>query len=63
MTVLADYEIFPTQAIAERLPYSLKILLENLLRHGDEEGAEAVRDLGREGRALAARSPSRPRAC
>ena len=25
-----------------RLPYSLKVLLENLLRHGEDEGAEAV---------------------
>jgi aconitate hydratase len=34
------YEIFPIDA--PHLPYSLKVLLENLLRHGDEEGARAV---------------------
>src|SRR5215208_23415 len=27
---------------SERLPYSLKILLENLLRHGEDEGVEAL---------------------
>src|SRR5215211_7470126 len=27
---------------SDRLPYSLKVLLENLLRHGEDEGAEAV---------------------
>ncbi|RLA28225.1 MAG: aconitate hydratase AcnA, partial [Gammaproteobacteria bacterium] len=36
-----DYQIYKLQAVAEghvdRLPYSLKILLENLLRHGDGE--------------------------
>jgi aconitate hydratase len=31
----------PTHDVA-RLPYSLKVLLENLLRHGDDDGAEAV---------------------
>src|SRR3712207_1218450 len=38
------YEIFRINAFpeTERLPYSLKVLLENLLRHGDEEGARAV---------------------
>ena len=41
------YEIFRIDALQEqydvaRLPYSLKILLENLLRHGEKEGAEAV---------------------
>ncbi len=40
-------EIFRLDALAgdydiERLPYSLKILLENLLRHGEDEGAKAV---------------------
>ncbi len=40
-------EIFRLDALAgdhdvERLPYSLKILLENLLRHGEDEGARAV---------------------
>jgi aconitate hydratase len=34
------YEIFPIEA--PHLPYSLKVLLENLLRQGDEEGARAV---------------------
>ena len=42
-----SYEIFRLDALQEkydvaRLPYSLKILLENLLRHGEDEGAEAV---------------------
>src|SRR5690625_14342 len=37
-----QYEIFPFDALAERfpvatLPFSLKILLENLLRHADQE--------------------------
>ncbi len=37
-----DFRIFPFDAVAEdhdvaRLPYSLKVLLENLLRHGDSE--------------------------
>ncbi|MGH2804627.1 MAG: aconitase family protein, partial [Thermoleophilaceae bacterium] len=41
------YEIFRLDALQSkydvtRLPYSLKILLENLLRHGEDEGAEAV---------------------
>jgi aconitate hydratase len=41
------YEIFRLDALQSRydvarLPYSLKVLLENLLRHGDDEGAEAV---------------------
>jgi aconitate hydratase len=35
-----SYEIFPIDA--PQLPYSLKVLLENLLRHGEEEGARAV---------------------
>ncbi len=40
-------EIFRLDALAgdydiEHLPYSLKILLENLLRHGQDEGAKAV---------------------
>jgi aconitate hydratase len=34
------YEIFPIDA--PHLPYSLKVLLENLLRHGENEGARAV---------------------
>ena len=42
-----SYEIFRLDALQEaydvaRLPYSLKILLENLLRNGENEGAEAV---------------------
>jgi aconitate hydratase len=41
------YEIFRLDALqakydVARLPYSLKVLLENLLRHGEHEGAEAV---------------------
>jgi aconitate hydratase A / 2-methylisocitrate dehydratase len=41
------YEIFRLDALQSRydvarLPYSLKVLLENLLRHGQDEGAEAV---------------------
>jgi aconitate hydratase len=41
------YEIFRLDALQSRydvarLPYSLKVLLENLLRHGEHEGAEAV---------------------
>ena len=35
-----SYEIFPIDA--PHLPYSLKVLLENLLRHGHDEGARAV---------------------
>jgi aconitate hydratase len=37
-------EIFRLDSVSgsERLPYSLKVLLENLLRHGEDEGAEAV---------------------
>jgi len=37
-----SYEIFRLDADAARLPYCLKVLLENLLRHGEEEGARAV---------------------
>src|SRR4051795_11022117 len=42
-----SYEIFRLDALQSkydvaRLPYSLKVLLENLLRHGEAEGAEAV---------------------
>ncbi len=41
------YEIFRLDALQSRfdvarLPYSLKVLLENLLRHGEDDGAEAV---------------------
>src|SRR5688572_19628470 len=42
-----SYEIFRLDALQEqydvaRLPYSLKVLLENLLRHGQDDGARAV---------------------
>ena len=41
-----QYEIFRLDAVAEgharRLPYSLKILLENLLRH--EDGRDVTRE-------------------
>ncbi|HEX2126744.1 MAG TPA: aconitate hydratase AcnA [Thermoleophilaceae bacterium] len=42
-----EYEIFRLDALQSeydvaRLPYSLKVLLENLLRHGEDEGAMAV---------------------
>jgi aconitate hydratase A / 2-methylisocitrate dehydratase len=42
-----EYEIFRLDALQPqydiaRLPYSLKVLLENLLRHGEDEGADAV---------------------
>ena len=42
-----SYEVFRLDALQDeydvaRLPYSLKILLENLLRHGEDVGVEAV---------------------
>ncbi len=42
-----SYEIFPIDAVGDDydvagLPYSLKVLLENLLRHGEDDGARAV---------------------
>jgi aconitate hydratase len=39
-----DHQIFRLDAVegSERLPYSLKVLLENLLRHGEREGVEAL---------------------
>jgi aconitate hydratase len=42
-----EYEIFRLDALqarydVARLPYSLKVLLENLLRHGEDQGAEAL---------------------
>jgi aconitate hydratase len=37
-----NYEVFPLEE-AERLPYTLRILLENALRHGEDEDAEALR--------------------
>src|SRR5438105_4042855 len=36
------YEIFRLPEGAERLPYTLRILLENVLRHGEEADAEAI---------------------
>ena len=65
----ASYEIFRLDAVegSARLPYSLKILLENLLR--TEDGANITADhiralggLGPERRSRARRSSSRPRA-
>src|SRR5262249_4031089 len=43
----AAHEIFRLDALqashdVARLPYTLRILLENVLRHGDEEGVDAV---------------------
>ena len=37
-----SYEIFRLEG-AERLPYTLRILLENALRHGEEGDAKALR--------------------
>src|SRR5256885_3642988 len=37
-----SYGFHKLDAAAVRLPYTLRILLENVLRHGDDEGAEAV---------------------
>jgi aconitate hydratase len=37
------YEISPLSDGIERLPYTLRILLENVLRHGEEADAEAIR--------------------
>jgi aconitate hydratase len=44
---LGDYEVFRLDALqaeydVARLPYSLKVLLENALRHGDDEAAQAI---------------------
>src|SRR5262245_41106377 len=36
------YSFHKLDAAAARLPYTLRILLENVLRHGSNEGAEAV---------------------
>jgi aconitate hydratase len=41
-SVLDRYEIFRLDG-ADRLPYTLRILLENALRHGEEADAEALR--------------------
>ena len=67
------YEIFRLDALQERfdvarLPFSLKVLLENLLRTegngvGQRRGYRGARALGRRGGAERARSRSRPRAC
>jgi aconitate hydratase len=38
---LSDYEIFRLDG-AERLPYTLRILLENALRHGEDADAQAL---------------------
>ncbi|MBJ6725081.1 aconitate hydratase [Geomesophilobacter sediminis] len=42
----STYRYFPLAGVAgsERLPYSLKVLLENLLRHGNEEGVVALQN-------------------
>src|SRR5262252_8772221 len=37
-----SYGFHKLDATAGRLPYSLRILLENVLRHGSEDGAAAV---------------------
>src|SRR5256714_1157177 len=37
-----SYGFYKLDAAATRLPYTLRILLENVLRNGSEEGAEAV---------------------
>src|SRR3954471_16101997 len=37
-----SYGFHKLDAAAARLPYTLRILLENVLRHGSEDGAEAV---------------------
>jgi aconitate hydratase len=42
-SVLERYELFRLADGAERLPYTLRILLENALRHGEEADAEALR--------------------
>ena len=57
-----SYEIYRLDALqarydVARLPFSLKVLLENLLRNEDGVGVRArghrgARDLGREGRAV-----------
>src|SRR5438874_1516144 len=39
-----SYGFHKLDAAAARLPYTLRILLENVLRHGSEEGAAAVAD-------------------
>ena len=66
-----SYEIFRLDALQSqydvaRLPFSLKILLENLLRNEDGEsiraaGHRGARQLERQRTSPARRSPSRPR--
>ena len=68
-----SYEIFRLDALqakydVARLPFSLKILLENLLRNEDGEsirapGHRGARAAGTPGPSPATRSRSRPRAC
>ena len=68
-----SYEIFRLDALQERfdvarLPFSLKVLLENLLRTEGNGSVErrrhrGARALGRERRSRARRSRSRRRAC
>ena len=67
-----DYEIFRLDALqarfdVARLPFSLKILLENLLRNEDGEsirapGHRGARELERRATSRPRRSPSPPRA-
>ena len=68
-----EYEIFRLDALQEkfdvaRLPYSLKVLLENVLRLEDGDSVtaddvEAIADLGRRPPSRATRSRSSPPAC
>ena len=55
----------PAEYDVARLPYSLKVLLENLLRHGEDGRAprRGRRSWVADRRAVDARSPTRPRAC
>ena len=67
-----SYEIYRLDALQSkydvaRLPFSLKVLLENLLRNEDgvavrKRGRREPRELGPHRRARRPRSPSRPRA-
>ena len=67
------HEIFRLDALQEkfdvaRLPYSLKVLLENLLRNEDGEAVTADVDrerghVGRDATSPRRRSPTRPAAC
>ena len=64
-----SYEIFRRDALQEkydvaRLPYALKVLLENLLRNGEDDGAEAVAKWGAKDGAVAGdRADRLVRAC